>query len=277
MKKINLALPYFVKVDQTFNNKNYLRPDLREMYELLIKYYKDKNDYKTQLYYINQLLKVDAVLDDTYKYLIGIHKEYSTEKLLAEKEKIDNKTLRQKYYTIIMISISSIILIVATWFAYRYTKNRNRYKNNYKKQKAQFVNAKNTPTAIPEKPQILNINPDTVSAVLKQLEKFEKDKKFLERDWTLVTLAAALKSNPKYLSSIISHYREKGFTDYINEICIDYITTLLYTERKFSNYTYTALAEEAGFSSTQRFTNAFLAKTGMPPSFFIRQIRKEQL
>ena len=41
--------------------------------------------------------------------------------------------------------------------------------------------------------------------------------------------------------------------------------------RKFTNK---ALGEEVGFSSTQRFTNAFFARAGMPPTYFIEELKK---
>ena len=74
---------------------------------------------------------------------------------------------------------------------------------------------------------------------------------------TLVKLAAAFNSNTKYLSQIIHHYRDKGFVDYINDLKIDYLITLLKEQRKIRNYTNKALAEEVGFTTTQRFANAF--------------------
>ena len=68
-KKYKDALPYLLKVDKTFLEKNYIRPDIRENYELLIKYYKQKEDTKLQLLYINRLLEVDELLNHNYKNL----------------------------------------------------------------------------------------------------------------------------------------------------------------------------------------------------------------
>jgi AraC-like DNA-binding protein len=64
--------------------------------------------------------------------------------------------------------------------------------------------------------------------------------------------------------------------EYINELKVDYLIALLSDDKRIRNYTNKALAEEAGFSSTQRFANAFLAKTGMPTSYFIEELRKKQ-
>lgn len=123
---------------------------------------------------------------------------------------------------------------------------------------------------------ILDINPEAVATVLKQLEKFEREKKFLDQDWTLVKLSAAFNSNTKYLSKVIFHYRNKKFTEYINDLKIDYIIELLKSDKKIRNYTNKALAEESGFSSTQRFTNAFNSRTGISPTFFINELKKEK-
>jgi AraC-like DNA-binding protein len=108
------------------------------------------------------------------------------------------------------------------------------------------------------------------------LEKFEKDKKFIEKDWTSIKLAVAFDSNAKYLSKIIYHYRGKKFVEYINDLKIDYLISLLKEDKKIRKYTNMALAEEAGFSSTQRFANAFFSRTGMPTSYFIEELLKEQ-
>src|SRR5690606_33139412 len=113
-----------------------------------------------------------------------------------------------------------------------------------------------------------------VQSMLKQLEKFEKERKYLEKDWTLVKLAALFNSNTKYLSAIVHHYRNKSFQEYINGLKIGFIVEMLKNDRKTRNYTNKALAEEGGFSSTQRFTNAFKNLTGISPTYFIQELNK---
>ncbi|MFV5690273.1 AraC family transcriptional regulator [Flavobacterium sp. ZT3R25] len=90
----------------------------------------------------------------------------------------------------------------------------------------------------------------------------------------MAKLTAAFDSNSKYLSQIIYHYRGKKFTKYINDLKVDYIILLLKQDKRIRNYTNMALAEEAGFSSTQRFANAFLARAEMSTSFFIEELKK---
>ena len=272
------ALPYFQKVDRTFNEKEYMRPDLREVYELLLKYYKTTDNPKAQLYYIDQLLKADTILNETSKYLIGkIRKEFDTKELLIEREKIKVQQVQRKYHDTILVSIILLLFAALVFFTYRHFKNRSLYKQKFDELMLKIKDEnKNKPKTKIDKPELLDIKPEAVAAVLKQLEKFERDKKFLEEDLTAVKLSARFNTNTKYLSKIIYHYRDKGFVEYINELKVDYLIALLSDDKRIRNYTNKALAEEAGFSSTQRFANAFLTKTGMPTSYFIEELRKKQ-
>jgi len=278
--KFEMSIPYFKKVDHLFNTKGYIRPDLREMYELLINYYKTKENPKLQLYYIDQLLKADRVLNETFKYLVGkINKEYQTQELLLEKEKIQRLLDKKNSNYSVLIGFTSLLFLSFLFMTFRYYRNRKLYKKNYDElmQKSYGTEQTARPRQKSEKPAILDISPETVALILKQLEKFEKEKKFLEKDWSLSKLSAVFNSNPRYLSNIIRHYRDKVFTEYINDLRIDFVIELLQNDKKARMFTNKALADEAGFSSTQLFVNVFKAKTGMPTAFFIEQIKKENI
>ena len=268
------AVPYFLKVDETFNKKEYLRPDQREVYELLIHYYKSKNDLKMQLHFIDQLLKADKLLNSTYSYLISkIHKEYDTKELITERKHIKEQLVKRKQYNTILLTVSLVLSISLAYLIYRHYSNQKIYQKRYDELML-TLQKENKDKIKRSKPSLLGINAEAVANVLKQLEKFEREKKFLEKELTLVKLAAAFNSNTKYLSKIIYDYREKGFVEYINDLKVDHLISLLQTNRKIRNYTNKALAEEAGFSTTQRFVNAFYSRTGMPTSYFIEKIKK---
>lgn len=277
LKRYDLAIPYFQKVDEIFKDKKYIRPDLRESYELLIKYYKMKDNLQGQLYCIDQLLKADNYLNESYKYLVSkIHKEYNTNELIFEKEQIKAQFLREKQHVYFSIGLVILLFIISFFLTLRHFKNKRVYKQKYTELMLTINGDKKSKTKIKsEKNQILDINPETAANMLKQVEKFEQDQKFLEKDLTLSKLAVTFNSNPKYLSIIIAHYRDKSFSKYINDLKIDYLLNLLKTDKRFRNYTNAALAEEAGFSSTQRFANAFMARAEITTAYFIEQIKKE--
>jgi AraC-like DNA-binding protein len=270
------ALPFFEKVVQIIDAKNYIRPDLRENYELMISYYKSKDNLKSQLFYIRKLLKIDSILESRYQYLSErIHKEYDTKKLLLEKKNIETLLNNRKYNDLILGLVISCLFISLIVVSYRYTRNKRIYRQKFEELMRKSITPK---IEVKHEPiGITDINEETVKLLLKQLEKFEKDKKFIEKDLTSNKLATTFGSNVKYLSKIIYHYRGKKLVNYINDLKVDYLISLLQKDKILRNYTNKALAEEVGFSSTQRFANAFFARTGMPTSFFIEELKKEMM
>ena len=121
---------------------------------------------------------------------------------------------------------------------------------------------------------IEEISEDKVADILLKLEKFEHDKKYLQRDLNSIKLAAAFGCNPKYLSRVIYHYRGKKFVKYISDLKIDHLVALMKEDKKIRKYTNKAMAEEVGFSSTQKFAQSFYAKMGFPTSYFVKELNK---
>lgn len=265
------ALPYLKKVNEAFQKQNYIRPDLREAYEILIDYYQQKNDKELQLYYISALLKVDHVLSQDYKYLSGkIHKEYDTKKLLQTKSDIEQS---MKYRTVAGFTIIIIMTLVIAFLTFRHFRNKRLFEElmNRKPDKVKSVVSEND-----SKEMELDISPEVVMGILKNLEKFEQNKKYLQKDMNLRKIASLLNTNTKYVSKIIARYRDKRTIDYISDLKIDHVIELLKNENKYRNYTNKALGEESGFGSTQIFTRAFNNRTGLSPTYFITKLRSQQ-
>lgn len=262
------ALPYLKKIDDAFQKQKYIRPDLREAYEILINYYQQRNNRELELYYVSTLLKVDLVLHKDFKYLSGkIHKEYDTKKLLQRQRN------NEQYWTIVVCIIITIMTVVIAVLARRHYKNKRLFEElmNRKPETTQSLVSNNT-----SKENELDINPEVIASILKNLEKFERNKKYLEKDMTLAKMASLLNTNMKYVSKIIARYRDKGTVDYISNLKIDHIIELLKNENKYRNYTNKALGEESGFGSTQNFTRAFNNRTGLSPTYFISKLRSQQ-
>jgi AraC-like DNA-binding protein len=270
-KLLEKALPYFKKIDEAFQKQNYIRPDLREAYEILIDYYQQQNNKELQLYYISTLLKVDQVLHQDYKYLSGkIHKDYDTKKLLQAKTDVEQSMKYRTTAAFISITIMGVIMAI---LAYRHFKNKRLFEElmNRKPETSQSL-----VSDINRKESELDINPEVIASILKNLEKFERNKKYLEKDMTLAKMASLLSTNMKYASKIIARYRDKGTIDYISDLKIDHIIELLKNENKYRNYTNKALGEESGFGSTQNFTRAFNNRTGLSPTYFINKLKSQQ-
>lgn len=277
LNKPSKAIPYFEKVNQIFNEKAYIRHDLKEVFELLIKYYKKNPDLKSQLYYIDQLLQADSLLTDTNKYLIGkVHKEYDTKEIVIDRAKIRQQLIYERYYDVMFIGIILIMFLIIIYFTYKHFKNKKLNKLKFE-ELLKKIEEKKVPKPKLDQSDLLDVTPLAVETILKQLEKFEKGKKYLDKNLTLATLTVAFNSNSKYLSKVIFHHKDKGFVDYINDLKIDYLIELLKNSSTYRNHKISSLADEAGFTTTPRFTNAFLSRTGISVSYFIKQLKKGKM
>jgi tetratricopeptide (TPR) repeat protein len=273
LKKYREAIPYLKKVAKVFDEREYIRPDLRENFELLIRFYKIKNQPKEVLFYVDRLLKADSVLIGTHDHLYDtIHKYYDTKELVQEKQDME-KLLADERSMKNVLKVSSAVLSVIVVLLLIWLLHRRRQDRIFRKLLSD--DEKEIPKVEKSAPRELDIAPDTVAKILHLLEKWERSMKFLEKDVTLTTLAFYLETNNRYASDIILFYREKSFTKYLNDLKVDYIIELLKTDKHKRMYTHDALAEEAGFSTTQRFVSAFKASTKISPNYFSAKIRKE--
>lgn len=126
-------------------------------------------------------------------------------------------------------------------------------------------------------PKQAYITDETGNALLQKLEKFEKNKKYLQKDTNLTWLANHLNTNTRYLSEIIKIYRNKSFSNYINGLRIDYIVYKLLKDPVYREYKIEYLAEESGYASRQVFVISFKKETGFTPSYFIKKLEEDNL
>lgn len=276
LKQEEKALSHFLEVENLFKKNNYLPNELRETYEWLINYYKRKNNKDQQLYYINQLLKVDKINVENNQYLAQkIHKEYDTQKLLEEKNKLERRF--NHWQTIAIVFLILILIVVLFYFnKYRKIQKHNQILHiKYEELLHQTQKSLTTSTTDDFKKKVKEIPEEVVEDILKRLEIFEQKQEFLNKDIDQKFLATKFKTNTTYLSKVINTYKETNFNGYLNRLRIHYIIDLLKKETKYRNYTIEALSETAGFTSPRQFSDVFLSETGLRPTYFLEQIRKE--
>ena len=272
LNKPNLALPYLLKVDSIFTVNRYIRPDLRKNYEHLINYYKNQKDKEAQLKYISRLFQVDSLINTDYKYLsTKIFKEYDTTKLLNEKAILERSMKKRTviYFILVIALVTLIVILIYHQFNLKKT-----YKMRFSDLMSKVPIASQV-VINSAKEESAEISEKVSQAILSKLEKFEMQKAYLGSDMKLVKIAQLLNTNTKYASKMIVQHRNKKSIDYINDLKIEHIIYLLRTEKKYRNYTYDSLAQEAGFGSTQNFTRAFKKFCGITPNYFISEIQKE--
>lgn len=111
----------------------------------------------------------------------------------------------------------------------------------------------------------------------KQVEAFNKikehliiQKKYLNPFLSLNHLAQELGLSTSHLSNLINTYSYYNFSDYINQLRVEYAKQLL-IDKQYKQYTIIAIGLESGFNSKSTFYTAFKKFTGQTPAEYRQQ------
>ncbi|WP_299121383.1 helix-turn-helix domain-containing protein [uncultured Winogradskyella sp.] len=256
--KINLAMKNFENIDSISTSKNYFDAAISENYTLMYNHYKEKNDLKNQLYYINKLLVTDSILNKDFTYLIkNINNKYTTPNLIEAKQTIIKSLKKSDYKKKIGLSLLSIfcgtlLLVMAIG---------NRKKRHQKSIERHIPN---------KKKQNVIIDDETTKRILDGLNNLENSSVFTDQDFSLNTLAKLLNTNTSYLSRIINEQKKLTFKQYLNDFRIRFLIKQLNENPVFKKYSIEALANSVGYTNASSFTRIFKNYTGMSPSEYLK-------
>ena len=111
------------------------------------------------------------------------------------------------------------------------------------------------------------------TVLLRKLQGFENQEHFLDPELSLFGLAKDLNTNSAYLSRVINEIKGLNFSNYINELRVEYLVKKLADDPRLQYYKIQALGEEGGFKKAYSFSKAFEKKIGIKPSTYLRQLR----
>lgn len=275
INKKEKGIEYLIKMDSIIQETKLILPEHRSAYKLLINHYKENNNIKNQLKYINVLLFTDSIIKRNYKQISkGINIQYETPLLLKEKEVLINSLKKSNKNILSILLFTLFILLIIFAVFYIIIKRQIIYSKQYKKIIEEYKRKpKITKKTIAN--SIDNISKDKVDEIINGLDRFEKDLGYLNNNTNLRSLANSLNTNTSYLSKVINYYKYQNFTTYINELRITHFLEVLPYSKKLQKYTIKALAEEFGFNNSESFAAAFYKITKIKPSFYINQLNKE--
>lgn len=277
---LNLEVENYRKVDSIFNKNKFILPELRSNYEELIEYYRKDNNHKEELYYTNQLLKVDSVIASDFKHLsTRVYKEYDTKMLLETKENLEKTNSYSRLFIFLCLAIITALGIV---MYYRIRKQMNIQKNYddlliklEESNQNQVVSAPVISDVVDTADKNIKFDSSIVEKLLNDINTFENKQGYLEQGITLKKLAEQFKTNTSYLSQVINEYKGSNFNTYINALRINFATQKIYHDKEWRKYSIEHIAAAAGFSNRQSFSNIFLEQNGIRPADFIKKRIKE--
>ena len=275
-----IATQNFIKVDSLYNKTKRITPEFTSGYPYLISYFKEKGDKENQLKYITKYMYIDSTLQKNYKELTKkLEKEYDMPNLFSEKETLIQSLENDKEKS--HWGIGSLILItisVSGFGIYQHILKKN-YRSRFEKimNQTEISNEPLTNTRIEiqtnNTKEEIGIAEELVKQILEKLKRFETKKEYLQPNITVQMLSSTFETNSKYVSKIVNVHKGKTFIQYINDLRIEYAILQLQQNNKLRNYTIQALALEFGFNNAESFSTAFHKKTGIKPTYFIKELQ----
>lgn len=263
---------YFLSIDSIVKVNNYpLRDNFNEVYQFLLKEaIKENNTFKTDEY-LNRVVYYDSLLLSTQKKVREITLKKFDLPLQEEEKQLlgDIISTKSKWLTwFYVISGMMLIGLSAYYIKYSQVKKRLAYVMDHK------IDLEN-PTLSPERNETEDnkLDKKVVSKVLRNLEDWEEQKGFLDKNLTQQTLAKELNTNSAYLSQVINAHKKQNFVSYVKDLRITHaINDLKVNPEIVQTKSMIQIAEGYGFNSVGVFSKAFKDKIGLTPGVFFKRI-----
>lgn len=281
LNDLDTSIDYFKKIDSLSSEDIEQSTYLPETYIALANLYKKKGDPTNAMKYYDSYVEIDKLNDEkTIEIRKKIIEDYELKVLKNEIEELkeENEDSQTNYKTalIVITILIFILLIVFTYNKKKQQKNRLVFEDLMKQLEAKKKEGLNKSTSKKEEKSKskLTIDEEKVNDILKALEKFEEKKQFLDNNCDLGFVAKKVKTNKAYLSKVIHTEKQQKFIQYITNLRINYALEKLKEDKLFRSYDIKSIASELGFKSPDSFSRAFKNKTGIYPSYYIKNINK---
>jgi len=282
----------FNKMDSLQKDTKFIDLHLIDLYKNSLKYYEQEGDKEKQVYLIDRLIKLnDTIYKSNHEFSKEVHQKFDTPELLEQKEKLIS-SLGHRSMILYWISGGGFLLLFV--FIFLYSTNQKKLKI-YKAQAEKLVEKQNesliTEEIFENHPVNLKIDnpssdednnitknqiPENVKqAIILKLNDFEKQKKFIENNINLHSLSKDFETNRVYLSKVINEIKGKSFSNYLNELRINFVVTELKQNKKLRLKTIAAISEEVGFNNVESFAKAFKNVTSTLPSYYIKVLKEK--
>lgn len=287
IKKYDKALVFLKKVDSiSLKNKTTGSSFFKSNY-IQAKIYNLKNEselaYKHSKIYLDAYEKYEGKLRDEaveVNYKLGVENLGGEMLIIQEKYKYEvfwNKALKV-FYVLLVVGI--VFLLIKNIR----DKNRAHKKMNalIEEFKANLEKKENAPVEIeiPELEDValkkenanLSIDEAKENKIVEKLLALEEKLEYLNADFTLSYVAKKVKTNTTYLSYIVNKRFGKSFSEYSNELKINYVINQMITNHLYRKYSTQAIAESVGFKNAVSFAKSFRKRTGVSPAQFANNI-----
>ncbi len=246
---------------------------------LLANCYAEQEDYKNALYWKDAYMQLNEAFHNRKDKTVN--KLYQNEAQVLEngiaqlqQQQVQSERIKTYAYS---ASIFLGILLLIGVFLYVKKQNSNAVLFNQLMTKITHLETKDQEMLDKESSaKEVIIDDDKVAHVIKGLVRLESQEFYLRSDCNLRSVAKKVKTNATYLSKIINTHEQKNFNEYINDLRIAYALKRLKNDKKFRSFSIKSIATEIGYKSDYSFAKHFKSKTGLNPSYYIKNIEKRE-
>ncbi len=245
---------------------------LDEMYKLRIKIAKNNNNKETQIKYqelSNQLLQ--KKLEKERNTLNSFH-ENKIEQYEINNQKLTQENIKITSEKKIAYSLTLTLIIFFIVYVFHIIKRNKARDRQFKKIINDLQQQNNLLEVNKSKSTLKNTQAEII---LTNLSKLEKTDFFTSKNCNLYNTAKAIQTNTSYLSKALNEIKEQSFTQYLNELRINFVLRKLKEDTRFRSFTIKAISEEIGYKSVTTFLRAFKNKTDLKPSYYIERLNIE--
>lgn len=282
--KFDKALVYFDKVDSLYQNDKSKVNEYTKSKYFQSKIYENFKDYEKASefasLYLENLEKNEIKLNEEKEIINNIQNDQTLKKEMIElKEKYKVQILLKKigFYFILFISAFLLYMIFKNYkskkvIEARFSSVLNEYRERVEELKKKNATLEQESHSIQSLSQGLTLDEEKEAEILKKLKDIELKKVFLNQDFTLQFVAKKIKTNTTYLSYIVNKNFGKSFSEYANELKINYVINEMISNTKYRKYSTQAIAESVGYKNATSFARSFNKKTGLSPVQFAQKL-----
>lgn len=259
-----------------FEETDFFKPPAIRAHLLLANCYNEKKEFEKGSFWQNKYMELNDAYQKDKDQTIDIIHDKETNQLQQKITDLENDKRQAKTRLLIFLFVISLALVTLSYSYIKKQKSNTIVFQNLMQEINQLESTKKQ-TAVQEKTKKeIVIDDQKIKEIIKGIEKLERQEYFLKSDCSLRTMAKKLKTNATYLSQTINQYKEKSFTEYINDLRITYVLKRLQEDTKFRSYAIQSIASEIGYKSSYSLVKHFKAKTGINPSYYIKSLNKQE-
>jgi len=266
-----LAISYFQQIDSIVQETNKPFDAIKDVYQQLVMYYGLNDDQQREIESIEKLIYFDSLITIEQKGIIQqATVAYDLPYLKQQKKKAEEELKAKSSLVLFLGILTGLAVLIGVYFYIRARKTKIRVKQlleGYSQSKSPSLNVGKHPSSVPK---------EIRENLLEKLEAFEKSGLYLSKDLDMAQLAQDMDSNTTYLSTIVNHYKEMSFPNYLKDLKITYAIEMLSKDSELLKYNYQGLAEIFGFKTGESFSKAFYAKTGVYPSKLLKELKNRE-